>query len=425
MQHIIHNTTPSTHHPSKQHTFEVSDIRKEFPILQQTIHGHRLVYLDNAATTQKPKAVLEALTRYYQHDNANVHRSTHTLSNQATSALEETRTIIQHFIQANEPEEIIFTAGTTASINLVAATYGQAVVQAGDEVIISHMEHHSNMVPWQVLCQHKQAQLKVIPITHTGALLLPEFEKQLTSKTKIVAISHVSNTLGTINPIKTIIQKAHEHGAIVVVDGAQAVPHLPIDVQDLDCDFFAFSAHKVYGPTGVGVLYGKRALLDAMPPYQSGGEMIQKVTLTHSTYQPLPYKFEAGTPNIANIIAWQPALHLMMEIGYHALGKHENNLLSSATELLNNIRHVRIVGTASQKVGILSFIIEGMHTFDVGLMLDAQGIAVRTGHSCTEPLMNFFGIEGVIRASFAMYNTQEEVERLAASIAKIVHQRLG
>ena len=404
-------------------TLDIQKIREQFPALQQTVHGKPLVYLDNAATTQKPKVVLDALVNYYQYDNANIHRGIHTLAARATAALEATRTAMQQFVHAAETAEIIFTAGATASINLVATSYGQAQLQAGDEVVISHMEHHANIVPWQILCQAKGAILKVIPISEAGELSLPALEKNLTHKTKIVAISYVSNTLGTINPLKEIIQLAHAKGAIVVVDGAQAVPHLPIDVQELDCDFLAFSAHKAYGPTGVGVLYGKKALLEDMPPYQSGGEMTQEVTLAHTTYNTLPYKFEAGTPNIAGIVAWQEALNFIEQVGYKNIKAHEDTLLTYALDLLGGLDKVRIVGTAPQKISILSFIIEGMHHLDAGMLLDAKGIAVRTGHSCTQPLMNFFDIEGVVRASFAIYNTKEEVEQLAASIARIIQQK--
>jgi cysteine desulfurase / selenocysteine lyase len=409
-------------YPSRN-MLDVQKIRARFPALHQTIHGKPLIYLDNAATTQKPQAVLDALAHYYQHDNANVHRGIHTLASRATAALEATRQRVQQFIHAANTEEIIFTAGTTASINLVAATYGQAQLQAGDEIIISHMEHHANIVPWQMLCQAKGAILKIIPISETGELLLPALEKLLTPKTKIVAINYVSNTLGTINPLKEVIQQAHAQGAIVLVDGAQAAPHLPIDVQDLDCDFFAFSAHKAYGPTGVGVLYGKKMLLEKMPPYQGGGEMMREVTLTRTTYNDPPYKFEAGTPNIADIIAWKEALNFIEEIGYEKFRAHEGELLNYALNLLSNLKKVRIIGTALSKVSVLSFTIEGIHHLDVGMLLDANGIAVRTGHGCTQPLMDFFGIEGVIRASFAIYNTKEEVEQLAVAVKRIVQQK--
>ncbi len=400
---------------------DIQSIRAQFPALHQTVYGKPLVYLDNAATTQKPQAVLDALMHYYQHDNANVHRSVHSLAARATAALEDTRSQLQRFIHAAEPAEIIFTSGTTASINLVASTYGQAQVQAGDEVIISHMEHHANIVPWQMLCQAKGATLKVIPISPTGELLLPEFEKLLSPKTKIVAITYVSNTLGTINPIKEIGQRAHAQGAVVMVDAAQALPHLPIDVQDLDCDFLAFSAHKAYGPTGVGALYGKRALLEAMPPYQGGGEMIQQVTLQKTTYNEIPYKFEAGTPPIASIIAWQPALNFIQETGYVAIRRYELELLNYLDSLLSNFKKVRLIGTAHNKVGVCSFVVEGMHPFDIAMMLDAQGIAIRAGRSCTQPLMDFLEVEGVIRVSFGVYNTLDEVTQLATALERIIH----
>lgn len=404
-------------------TLDVQKVRAQFPALHQTVHGRPLVYLDNAATTQKPQAVLDALTYHYRHDNANVHRGEHMLASRATAALETVRQSVQQFIGAANVAEIIFTAGATAGINLVAATYGQANVQAGDEVVISHMEHHANIVPWQMLCQAKRAHLKIIPIDETGTLVLSALENILTPKTKIVAINHVSNTLGTINPIKEIILQAHAQGAIVVVDSAQAVPHLPIDVQDLDCDFLVFSAHKAYGPTGVGVLYGKKELLEDMPPYQGGGSMIQKVTLEHSVYSPPPYKFEAGTPGIADIVAWKESLHFIRQIGYKNLRTHENKLLICAFELLKKLKGIRIIGTASQKIGILSFVLEGIHALDIGTLLDAQGIAVRTGPSCTQPLMDFFGVEGVVRVSFAVYNTFEEIEKLVSSIARIAHHK--
>ncbi len=418
----MHNASLMSAAPSHK-VLDIQNIRAQFPILQQTVHGKPLIYLDNAATTQKPQAVLDALARYHRYDNANVHRGIHTLATRATAALEATRHSVQQFIGAADTAEIIFTPGTTASINLVAATYGQAKVKAGDEVIISHMEHHANIVPWQMLCQAKGATLKVIPISKTGELLLSTLEELLTPKTKIVAINYVSNTLGTINPLKEIIQQAHAQGAVVVVDGAQAAPHLPIDVQELDCDFFAFSAHKVYGPTGVGALYGKRALLEDMPPYQGGGEMMREVTLAHTTYNDIPYKFEAGTPNIAGIIAWQEALNFINQIGYENLRVHEDKLLVYALELLSGLNKVRIIGTAPNKISVLSLTITGIHHLDAGMLLDANGIAVRTGHSCTQPLMDFFDIEGVIRASFAIYNTKEEVEQLVIGIERIAQQK--
>jgi cysteine desulfurase/selenocysteine lyase len=399
---------------------DIQAIRAQFPTLHQTVHGKPLIYLDSAATAQKPQAVLDALAHYYQQDNANVHRGAHALAGRATAALEATRECVRQFIHAADGAEVIFTAGATASINLVAATYGQAALQPGDEVLISHMEHHANIVPWQMLCQAKGAQLKVIPINERGELLLAAFSELLTSRTKIVAISYASNTLGTINPIKEMVKQAHAQGAVVVVDAAQAAAHLPINVQELDCDFLAFSAHKAYGPTGVGVLYGKKTLLEAMPPYQGGGEMIREVTLAHTTYNSPPYKFEAGTPNIAGIVAWRAALDFITAIGFPKLQAHEDALLTYAADLLQRIPNVRLIGTAPNKISVLSFVVEGMHHLDVGMLLDAHGIAVRTGHSCTQPLMDFLGIEGVIRASLAAYNTKEDVDRLAEAVEKIV-----
>ena len=403
---------------------DIQNIRAKFPALQHTVHGKPLIYLDNAATTQKPQAVLDALARYYQNDNANVHRGMHALATRATDALEATRRGVQQFIGAADASEIIFTAGTTASINLVAATYGQAQVQAGDEVIISQMEHHANIVPWQRLCQEKKATLKVIPINTVGELLLSEFDQLLTKKTKIVALCYASNTLGTINPLKKIIQKAHAQGAIVVVDGAQAAPHFAMNVQELACDFLTFSAHKAYGPTGVGVLYGKQKLLEAMPPYQVGGAMVKRVSLTRTIYNDLPYKFEAGTPHIAGIIAWKDALSFINQVGYTHIEAHENQLLTCASNLLGRLRRVRLIGTARKKIGVLSFTVQDMHPLDVGMLLDAQGIAVRTGHGCTQPLMDFFEIEGVVRASFAVYNTIAEAEAFAKVVARIVGEKI-
>lgn len=405
------------------HAFDVQKIRAQFPILHQTVHGKPLIYLDNAATTQKPQVVLDALLHYYQYDNANVHRAMHTLADRATEALEATRRSVQEFIHAAEPEEIIFTAGTTAGINLVASSYGQAFVQAGDEVIISHMEHHANIVPWQMLCQTRGARLKVIPISDTGELLMPAFEELLTAKTKVVAITYVSNTLGTINPIQEIIAKAHTSGAVVVVDASQAAPHLVMDVQDLGCDFLAFSAHKAYGPTGVGILYGKRNLLESMPPYQGGGAMISEVTLEKTTYNDIPYKFEAGTPNIADIVAFQTALAFIEEVGQAAISAHEEHLLSYAYDQLSELDKLQFIGTAPNKIGVMAFTIQGMHHVDVGVLLDAQGIAVRTGHGCTQPLMHRFGVDGVVRASFAVYNTLQEVEQFTAAVAKLTQAK--
>ena len=400
----------------------IENIRNLFPALQQTVYGKKLTYLDNAATTQKPQSVLDRLLNYYYYDNANVHRGMHALATRATINFEKTRSLIQKFINATHVEEIIFTQGTTAAINLVAATYGTVNIQEGDEIIISQMEHHANIVPWQRLCRQKKALLKVIPISNSGLLQMDTFEELLTSRTKIVAINYVSNTLGTINPIQEIITKSHIKGAIVIIDGAQAIAHLPIDVVKLDCDFFAFSAHKAYGPTGVGCLYGKKELLEKMPPYQVGGEMVQKVTLDDATYSGIPYKFEAGTPPVANIIAFQKAIDFITQVGYTNIITHEKKLLLQAYNGLKQIGGIRFFGTAPHKIGILSFLVKDMHPLDVGMLLDAQGIAVRTGHCCTQPLMHRFGIEGVVRVSFCIYNTEEEVSCFIQGINKIIQQ---
>jgi cysteine desulfurase/selenocysteine lyase len=398
---------------------DIAKIRAQFPALHQLVHGKPLVYLDNAATTQKPQSVLDALLSYYQYDNANVHRGIHTLAHRATTALEHTRKSVQQFIHAAQPEEIIFTSGATAGINLVANSYGQTFLQAHDEILISHMEHHANMVPWQMLCQRKGAHLRVIPISNTGELILDELDSLLTPRTKIVAIAYASNNLGTINPVQEIIAKAHAQGAIVVIDAAQAAAHLPIDVQALNCDFLTFSAHKAYGPTGVGVLYGKSQFLEQMPPYQGGGEMIKEVTLDSVTYQDIPYKFEAGTPNIADIVAFQAALAFIHNLGYEAIGQHEQQLLDYAHNQLSRLPNIRLIGTAPHKIGIVSLVIPRMHHLDVGMLLDTQGIAVRTGHGCAQPLMQRLGIEGLVRASFAVYNTLEEVQQFVATIEKL------
>lgn len=397
----------------------IEEIRALFPVLHQEVHGKPLIYFDNAATTQKPDAVLQALTAYYENDNANIHRGAHTLADRATRYYENTRKTIQDFIHAKEEAEIIFTKGTTESINLVASTFGRKFITKGDEILISTMEHHSNIVPWQMLCEEKEAVLKVIPINDEGELIFEEFEKLISGKTKLISIVHASNALGTINPIKNIIEKAKTVGAKVLVDGAQSSSHLEIDVQELDCDFFAFSAHKLYGPTGLGVLYGKREILESMPPYQGGGEMIKEVTFQKTTYSDIPFKFEAGTPNIADVIAFQKSLEFMQNLGKSNIKKHEDDLLNYAAEKMSEIKGFIPVGTAAQKVSVLSFNINGMHPFDVGVMLDAQGIAVRTGHHCTQPLMQRFGLEGTVRASFSVYNTRTEIDQMVASVAKI------
>ncbi len=404
---------------------DIEKIRTLFPILHQEVNGHPLVYFDNAATTQKPISVIEALDKYYRFDNANIHRAAHTLAARSTEMFEDTRKTIQTFINAREAEECVFTKGVTESINLVAQTWARKFIKAGDEIIITTMEHHSNIVPWQMICEEKSAVLKVIPINDAGELLMDEFDKLLNPKTKLVACVWVSNALGTINPVKEIIQKAHSFGAKVLLDGAQACSHLKVDVQDLDCDFLCVSSHKLYGPTGVGVLYGKRELLEIMPPYQGGGEMIKEVSFEKTTYNEIPYKFEAGTPNIGDVIAFKKALDFVNEIGKDFISQHENSLLSYFNELLlsEDLKAVKLVGTAKEKVSVQSFVIEGMHHFDIGMMLDARGIAVRTGHHCTQPLMNRFALEGTVRASFAIYNTLDEVKKLTDSLIRICKLR--
>jgi cysteine desulfurase/selenocysteine lyase len=405
---------------------DIISIRNQFPILHQEVNGKPLVYFDNAATTQKPQAVIDALVKYYNTDNSNIHRAAHTLAARSTEMFEDTRKTIQAFINAKEAEECIFTKGVTESINLVAQTWGRKFLQAGDEVIITTMEHHSNIVPWQMICEEKGAILNIIPINEAGELLMDEYDKMLSSKTKMVACVWVSNALGTINPVKEIITKAHAVGAKVLLDGAQACSHLAVDVQDLDCDFLAVSSHKLYGPTGVGVLYGKRELLEAMPPYQGGGEMIKEVSFEKTTYNEIPYKFEAGTPNIGDVIAFKYALDFVNEIGKENIADHENALLKHCVDGLEQINKsinqqiIQLVGTAKQKVSVQSFVINGMHHFDAGMMLDAKGIAVRTGHHCTQPLMNRLGLDGTIRASFSVYNTLEEVDVFLEAVQRLV-----
>jgi cysteine desulfurase/selenocysteine lyase len=400
--------------------YDVQAIRRHFPALSREVKGKPLVYFDNAATTQKPQVVIDALVNYYSNYNANIHRGIHTLAEEATAAFEATRDAVQAFINAPSREEIIFTGGTTEGINLVAQTWGRQNIKAGDEVIVSNMEHHSNIVPWYMICQEKGATLKVIPVDEKGDLMLDEFDKLLTEKTKLVSVVHVSNVLGTINPVKTIIEKAHKVGAVVLVDGAQSTVHLDVDVQDMDTDFFAFSSHKVYGPTGVGALFGKRHLLESMPPYQGGGEMIKEVYFDNITYNELPYKYEAGTPNIADTVAWKAALEFTKSIGKEKIRQHENELLAYATEQLSDIPGLKIIGQAKNKISVISFIIENVHPQDLGILLDNRGIAVRTGHHCAQPLMDCYHIPGTTRASFAMYNTKEEIDALIAGLHKAV-----
>jgi cysteine desulfurase / selenocysteine lyase len=405
----------------KPTAINVDEIRKQFPILHQKVNGKDLVYLDNAATNQKPQRVIDALLEYYTGYNANIHRGIHTLAEKATKAYEATRETAKNFINAPSSEEIIFTRGVTEGINLVAATYGRAFLDEGDEVIISTIEHHSNIVPWQLICEEKKAKLKVIPVSDSGELKMDAYRALLSTKTKIVAVNHASNSLGTINPIKEIIQLAHTVGAVVLIDGAQAGAHLNIDVQDLDCDFYCLSSHKMYGPTGVGILYGKKALLEKMPPYHGGGEMIKEVTFEKTTYNDLPYKFEAGTPNIADVVAFRHAMEFILDIGRENITAHEHDLLVYATEKVSKLKGVKIVGQAKNKVGVLAFTIQGIHHFDIGQMLDARGIAVRTGHHCTQPLMECFGIEGTVRASFSVYNTKKEVDQLVEGLDRIIN----
>jgi cysteine desulfurase/selenocysteine lyase len=407
--------------PNATHAgIRVEEVRQEFPVLHQKVNGRDLVYFDNAATTQKPASVIKALTEYYEGYNANIHRGIHTLAEKATRAYEDTRLAAQQFINAQHAEEIIFTRGVTEGINLVASSYGKTFVNAGDDIIVSELEHHSNIVPWQFVCESKGAHLRVIPVSDEGVLDLEAYKKLLNSRTRIVAVNHASNSLGTINPVKEIIRLAHEAGAVVLIDGAQASAHLDIDVQELDCDFYAASSHKMYGPTGTGFLYGKKHLLDAMPPYQGGGEMIREVTFAKTTYNELPYKFEAGTPNIGDVIALRYAMEFIQRIGKDNMAAHEHELLQYATARVSAVKGIRLIGTAPQKVSVVSFVVEGIHPFDIGQMLDARGIAVRTGHHCTQPLMDRLGIEGTVRASFAVYNTKKEIDALVEGLERIV-----
>ena len=399
---------------------DLQAIRSQFPILSRTVNDKPLVYLDNAATSQKPQCVIDALSDYYGRYNANIHRGIHTLAEEATLAYEATRFAVQEFIGAASAEEIIFSRGTTEGINLVAYTWGRQHIGSGDEILISGMEHHSNIVPWQILCQEKNAVLKVIPVTDEGELSMEVYKSLLSDKTKLVSIVQVSNALGTVNPVKEMIDAAHAVGAKVLVDGAQSAVHLDIDVQALDCDFFAFSGHKVYAPTGIGALYGKKELLEGMPVFHGGGEMIKEVSFEHTTYNDLPYKYEAGTPNIADTIALKTALDYIQNIGKATIRKHENELLAYATAALESIPGLSIIGKAKEKVSLVSFIVKGIHPQDIGILLDNLGIAVRTGHHCTQPLMKRFGIPGTVRASFALYNTKEEIDILIAGMYKSI-----
>jgi cysteine desulfurase/selenocysteine lyase len=407
--------------PDRRVVYDVDRVRSDFPILHRTVRGEKpLIYLDNAATTQKPQAVIDRLVRYYMEENSNVHRGVHYLSEVATAAYEEARTTVKRFLNARDEKEIVFTRGTTESINLVSNAWGRRNVGAGDQVLISAIEHHSNIVPWQLLCDEKGARLRVVPVNDDGELILEEYARLLTPRTKIVAFGHASNALGTINPIKRMIAMAHANGSVVLIDGAQGVPHVAVDVQALDCDFYAFSGHKVYAPTGIGVLYGKEALLDAMPPYQGGGDMILSVSFEKTTYNALPYKFEAGTPNIAGVVGLATALDYVSSMGIHNIAAHEQDLLHYATARLREIDALRLIGTASEKASVISFTLEGVHPHDIGTILDQEGIAIRTGHHCAQPLMMRFNVPATGRASFGMYNTREEADALVAGLKKVI-----
>ncbi|MFB3813052.1 MAG: SufS family cysteine desulfurase [Terriglobales bacterium] len=400
-------------------TFDVERIRADFPALQQLVHGHPLVYLDNAATTQKPRQVVHAVEQFYCENCANIHRGVHLLSERATECYECSRGKVQRFLNARESAEIIFVRGATEGINLVAHSFGRQFISAGDEIIISAMEHHSDIVPWQILCELTGARLRVIPITDDGELRLDEYAKLLGPKTKIVSVVHISNALGTVNPVRKIIEMAHVWNVPVLIDGAQSIPHQPVDVQELGADFFVFSGHKIYGPTGVGVLYGRREWLDRMPPYQGGGDMISSVTFERTTYNKLPYKFEAGTPNISGVIGLGAALDYVESIGREAIAAYERDLLDYATQRVSAIPGVRLIGAAREKAGVISFLIDDVHPHDIGTILDQQGIAIRAGHHCAQPVMQRFGIPATARASIAFYNTREEIDRLVAGIENV------
>jgi len=400
--------------------FEVEKYRKDFPILDRKVYGKPLIYLDNAATTQKPQPVIDTLNRYYREENANIHRGVYRLSEEATDAYEAGRTKVQHLIHAASPREIIFVRGATEGINLIAQSYGRSNINKGDEILISTMEHHSNIVPWQMLCEQTGAQLKVIPINDQGEIILDEYKKMINTKTKLISVVHVSNSLGTINPVKQIIEIAHRHQVPVVIDGAQSVPHLSVNVQDLDCDFFVFSGHKMYGPTGIGVVYGKLDLLEKMPPYQGGGDMISAVTFEKTSYNKVPYKFEAGTPHIAGVIGLGAAIDYLNEVGLDRIAAYERELLIHATETLTKIEGVRIIGEAEEKASIISFILSEVHAHDIGTILDRQGVAIRAGHHCTMPVMERFKVPATARASFSFYNTREDVNQFVAGVQRVL-----
>jgi cysteine desulfurase/selenocysteine lyase len=400
-------------------TLDVERVRAEFPILTQRVNGRPLAYLDNAATTQKPQAVIDAITGYYRESNANIHRGVHQLSMRATDGYEAARQKVQRFIGAERPEEVVFVRGTTEAINLVAQTYGRSHVGEGDEVLITGMEHHSNIVPWQILCGQVGARLLVAPIDNNGEVILEEFERLLGPRTKLAALIYVSNALGTVNPVREMVAAAHERGVPVLVDGAQATPHLAVDVRSLDCDFFAFSGHKTFGPTGVGALFGKYEILDRLPPYQGGGDMIKHVTFEKTTYNDLPHKYEAGTPNIAGAIGLGAAVDFLNEIGLDRIAAHEKELLAYATEALTSVDGVRVMGTAREKASVLSFLVRDIHAHDVGTILDQHGVAIRTGHHCAQPVMDHFGVPATARASLALYNTREDIDALVEGVGEV------
>jgi cysteine desulfurase/selenocysteine lyase len=404
---------------SSSRTFDVEAVRRDFPILGETVRGRPLVYLDNAATTQKPRQVVDRLARFYGSENANVHRGVHLLSERATDAYEQARRTVARFLGASESSEIVFVRGTTEAINLVAQTYGRTHVGHGDEVVLTAMEHHSNIVPWQMLCEERGARLRVVPMTDAGELRVDDYERLLSDRTKLVAVVHVSNALGTINPVGSLTAMAHDRGIPVLVDGAQAVAHLPVDVRALGCDFYAFSGHKVFGPTGIGVLYGRRHLLETMPPYQGGGDMIRSVTFERTEYNAVPYKFEAGTPNIAGAVGLAAALEYLEAFGVGAVAAHEHELLIRGTEALSRIPGLRLTGTAPAKAGILAFVLDGIHPHDIGTILDREGVAIRTGHHCCQPLMDRLGVPATARASLALYNTRDEIDALAGALERV------
>ena len=406
--------------PAPSRPFDVVKIRGDFPILHQMVHGRPLVYLDNAATTQKPRAVIDAVSRFYERDNSNIHRGLHELSMRATDAYEKARERVRRFINAAEDREVLFVRGTTEAINLVASSYGRRHIGQGDEVLITHMEHHSNIVPWQLLCAEKGATLRVAPIADNGELMMDKLEEMIGPRTKLVSVVHLSNALGTINPARRIVELAHRHGVPVMFDGAQAAAHIRLDMRELDCDFYAISGHKLYGPTGVGVLYGKAALLEEMPPYEGGGDMISSVTFEKTTFNKLPHKFEAGTPNIAGVIGLGAAIEYLEGVGLESAAAWERELVDYATKTISAIPGLKVIGTAREKSSVVSFVLDGIHPHDIGTILDQEGVAIRAGHHCTQPLMQRYGLPATARASVALYNTREEIDTLASGIRKVI-----